>query len=106
VPEFGVPGPWSVGVSEGGGGRLIKVGVFISRVVWEMARLWVLVFALIPLDMRCTPVVDLERWLEEESKCEGFYQGMRVYLCLCRPSPATARKDFFTIDGAVQDQSS
>lgn len=29
MPEFGVPGPWSVGVSEGGGGRLIKVGVFI-----------------------------------------------------------------------------
>lgn len=31
VPEFGVPGPISDGVtgSEGGGGRLIKVGVVI-----------------------------------------------------------------------------
>ena len=38
MPEFGVPGPWSVGVSEGGGGRLIKVGVFISKGAQQVAN--------------------------------------------------------------------
>jgi hypothetical protein len=71
VPEFGVPGPWSVGVSEGGGGRLIKVGVFISRIAWEMAKLWVLVFALIPLDIRCTPVGDVEGGLKRNRSAKG-----------------------------------
>lgn len=66
----------------------------------------VLVFALIPLDVRCAPVGDVEGGLKRNRSARGFNKEC-AHLCLCRLTPRdTARKDFLTMDGVVQGQSS
>jgi hypothetical protein len=73
-----------------------------------MAKAMVLVFALTPLNIRCTLVGDVEGGLKRNREVRRvLIRDARVLVSLqTKPGHLRVRTFFTTIDGAVQDQSS